>query len=220
MTEAEWLACQDPDPLLRWLQKSRRHRPTPRKMGLFACACARRLGDLAGDKVTAWGLDLAERMAEGIASKEEHRSFVRASLAGPGGKFIHVAVWAVRILDTGQNWSSAEGAARSVAGYAAQGLGPDEPAEQCRLLREVVGNPYRPVAVGSAWRAPAVLALAQAAYDERLLPSGHLDEQQLAVLADALTDAGCTDAALLDHLRGPGPHVRGCFAVDLLLSKE
>jgi hypothetical protein len=52
------------------------------------------------------------------------------------------------------------------------------------------------------------------------MPSGHLDPARLAVLADALEDAGCADADLLGHLRGPGPHIRGCWAVDLLLGKE
>ncbi len=58
------------------------------------------------------------------------------------------------------------------------------------------------------------------AYDERGLPAGILDPTRLAMLADALEDAGCTDAALPGHLRGPGPHVRGCRAVDPLLGKE
>jgi hypothetical protein len=43
---------------------------------------------------------------------------------------------------------------------------------------------------------------------------------RLPILADALEEAGCTDAYLLAHLRGPGPHVRGCWAVDLVLGKE
>jgi hypothetical protein len=59
--------------------------------------------------------------------------------------------------------------------------------------------------------------LAQVAYDERNLPSWELDP---ARLADALEEAGCADADILSHLRGPGPHVRGCWAVDLLLGKE
>jgi hypothetical protein len=56
-------------------------------------------------------------------------------------------------------------------------------------------------------------------YDARDLPSGHLDAHRLAVLADALTDAGCTDQNILAHCRGPGPHVRGCWVIDLLLGK-
>jgi hypothetical protein len=65
-----------------------------------------------------------------------------------------------------------------------------------------------------------VLKLAQAAYDNRLLPSGLLDNGCLAILADALEEAGCTDADILSHLRGPGPHARGCWALDLVLGKE
>ena len=67
---------------------------------------------------------------------------------------------------------------------------------------------------------PNVLGLAQTAYEERVLPGGHLDPARLAVLADALEEAGCTDAEILDHLRGPGSHVRGCWALDLVLGKE
>jgi hypothetical protein len=79
--------------------------------------------------------------------------------------------------------------------------------------------PLLPTAVLD-WHDGLVRKLARSAYDDRLLPSGHLDSIRLAVLADALTDAGCGDTDLIDHLRGPGPHVRGCWAVDLLLSKE
>jgi hypothetical protein len=65
-----------------------------------------------------------------------------------------------------------------------------------------------------------VVALAQAAYEQRELPAGTLDLTRLAVLADALEEAGCDQADLLGHLRGPGPHVRGCWAVDLVLGKS
>jgi hypothetical protein len=88
------------------------------------------------------------------------------------------------------------------------------------LIRDIFGNPFRPVRLVPVWRTPAVMSLAQVAYDERLLPSGHLDTARLAVLADALEEAGYTEQAILDHLRAPGPHVRGCWAVDLLLGKE
>jgi hypothetical protein len=87
------------------------------------------------------------------------------------------------------------------------------------LLRDVFGNPFRPAALDPAWLTPTVTGIAIAAYQERILPSGELDRARLAVLADALEEAGCTDASVLSHLRGPGPHVRGCWAVDLLLGK-
>ena len=94
---------------------------------------------------------------------------------------------------------------------------------QASLLRDVLGNPFRLVALDAAWRAwndGTVVKLAQATYDERELPSGHLDAGRLAILADALEDAGCTNADILSHCRAPGPHVRGCWVVDLLTGKE
>jgi hypothetical protein len=84
------------------------------------------------------------------------------------------------------------------------------------LVREVVGNPFRAVQVDPAWLTwggGLVRRLAQSIYEERRFGG-------LPVLADALEEAGCDDADLLGHLRGPGPHVRGCWAVDLLLGKE
>ena len=74
--------------------------------------------------------------------------------------------------------------------------------------------------IGPACPTSTVVALANAAYDERELPSGHLDPARLAVLSDALEEAGCADADLLAHLRSPGPHVRGCWALDLVLGKS
>jgi hypothetical protein len=88
-------------------------------------------------------------------------------------------------------------------------------------LRDIFGPlPFRPVAVAHIWRTPAVLALAEAAYENHLLPSGHLEPDRLLVLADALEEAGCDNADVLNHLRQPGEHVRGCWPVDLLLNKE
>ena len=78
----------------------------------------------------------------------------------------------------------------------------------------------RPVTVSPACLTPQVVALAQAAYDLREMPAGTLDAFRIAVLADALEEAGCDNADLLNHLRGPGPHVRGCWAVDLILGKQ
>ena len=89
----------------------------------------------------------------------------------------------------------------------------------CDLVREVFGNPFRLIAVDPAWLTATVLSLAEVAYAERALPSGHLDPARLAVLADALQEAGCDSADLLVHLRSPGPHVRGCWALDLVLGK-
>jgi hypothetical protein len=100
-----------------------------------------------------------------------------------------------------------------------------ERAAQAALLREVLGDPSRRDAPDAApgarpslppawraWEGGTVPRLAAHAYAER-------DFTALPVLADALEDAGCADPELLRHLRGPGPHVRGCWAVDLVLGK-
>jgi hypothetical protein len=65
-----------------------------------------------------------------------------------------------------------------------------------------------------------VQRLAEANHQERALPSGHLDNAMLAVLGDALEEAGCRDGDILSHCREPGKvHARGCWVVDLLLNK-
>jgi hypothetical protein len=97
-----------------------------------------------------------------------------------------------------------------------------ETAAQCSLLRDIFGNPFRQPAVAPAWLAwnnGTVMRLAQAIYNERHLPQGTLDTARLAILADALQEAGCADAAILDHCRQLAEHVRGCWVVDLLLGK-
>ena len=85
---------------------------------------------------------------------------------------------------------------------------------QRHLLRDIVGNPFRAAPViEPAWLTPAASALAEEIYARRLF-------ERSSELADALEAAGCHDAEILEHLRGPGPHVRGCVALDLLLGKE
>jgi hypothetical protein len=87
-------------------------------------------------------------------------------------------------------------------------------------LRDLFGDVFPLVTVAPAWLTPSVTNLATAAYDTRILPAGALDNARLVILADALEETGCTDADMLSHLREPGPHVRGCWVVDLLLGKE
>ena len=89
----------------------------------------------------------------------------------------------------------------------------DESTHHCHLLREILGNPFRPVALDPAWRTAAVTQLAGAIYEERAF-------DRLPILAAALEDAGCTSPDILNHCRQPGPHVRGCWLVDLVLGKE
>jgi hypothetical protein len=84
---------------------------------------------------------------------------------------------------------------------------------QASLLRDVFGNPFRPATIVPVWLTPSVLAVAHSTYETRSF-------EELPILADALEETGCTDADLLSHLRGPGPHVRGCWVVDLVLGKK
>jgi hypothetical protein len=86
---------------------------------------------------------------------------------------------------------------------------------QANLIRDIFGNPARPMAVGPAWLAwnyGTVPAIARRVYEERAF-------HDLPILADALEDAGCADEDLLAHCRGPGPHAHGCWVLDLLLGK-
>jgi hypothetical protein len=107
-------------------------------------------------------------------------------------------------LDAGSNPFAATAAKRG------------ELAAQCHLLRDLFGNAFNPVNHNSAWpewNDGALVRLAQGIYDDRAF-------DRLPTLANALEDAGCAEPDLLSHLRSPGPHVRGCWAVDLLLGKE
>jgi hypothetical protein len=92
-------------------------------------------------------------------------------------------------------------------------------ARRASLLACVVSNLAPPVAFQPAWRTPPVFTLAVAAYEDRRMPSGELDAQRLSVLADALEEVGAADD-VVGHLRSKGPHVRGCWCVDLCLAKK
>jgi hypothetical protein len=88
-----------------------------------------------------------------------------------------------------------------------------ESKNQVLFLRDIFGNPFRPIAIDPSWLTPTVKALAQKTYD-------NCNFDRLPLLADELVKSGCADEEILGHLRGPGPHVRGCWAVDLVLGKE
>jgi hypothetical protein len=83
----------------------------------------------------------------------------------------------------------------------------------CQLVKDIFGNPFRPVAFEPAWRTSNTIGLAERMYDSR-------DFATMPILADALEDAGCDHPDVLAHCRGGGPHVRGCWVVDLVLGKS
>jgi hypothetical protein len=196
MTEEEWVACENPREMLAFLRNSFQWATIEargRKYRLFACAYMRNYSNL--DERDQSTVAVAERLADGQVSPEE---LAQARAAGERG-------WARKTL-----LRSARFAANDVCRGIPQ---PNMP----RLLRCIAGNPFRPISVDPAIVTPTVASLARAAYDEPLLPSGEIEGDRLAVLSDALEEAGCDDADILAHLRVPGPHVRGCHILDLLL---
>lgn len=84
---------------------------------------------------------------------------------------------------------------------------------QAAIFRDLVGNPFRPVAFDPRWRTADAVGLAERIYMDRAFG-------RLPILGDALMDAGCDDEAVRAHCRSPGPHARGCWVVDLVLARE
>jgi hypothetical protein len=199
-------------------------RVSDRKLRLFGCACCRGVWDLLTEECFRIAIEVAERFVDNRASKKEladAKKVSGAALAQSGLRGVTGRPYCA----LGAAWSSTRTPVGSAAEYPLWVLTSEADRERhVSLLRDLFGNPFRPPpAIEPAWLTwnnGTVVRLAAAAYEERALPSGELDVGRLAVLADALEEAGCTDADLLGHLRGPGPHVRGCWSVDLLLGKE
>jgi hypothetical protein len=214
MTEAEWLGCTDPRPMLEFL----RSKASDRKLRLFAVGCCRRASEMASFGVVS----LAECAADGLATDDElanARSEAERGFELALGQFSYVpppqhlhADGAAVAVTSSSAWEAAEASAAELAAL----VGGGEPAAQAILLRDLFGNPFRSVAIDPAWLSwsdGTVTKLAQAIYDNRTF-------DQLPILADALEEAGCDNADILTHCREPGEHVRGCWVVDLLLGKE
>ncbi len=241
MTEAEWLAATDIHDMLEHL----RGRASERKLRLFAVACCRRIWHHFTDDRSRRVIEVAERHADVLVTEDEW--LATSSLRMDAGERSHLrsAVYWTAESDAAPTFFAGQAAfyAWAVDWAWLMRLSPDEQEEawhfieeessqpeftehqpQSAVLRDLFGNPFRPAPAvdppSLAWQGGTVRELARTAYDERRLPEGELEPARLAVLADALEDAGCADPELLGHLRGPGPHVRGCWAVDLVLGKE
>jgi hypothetical protein len=197
-----------------------------RKLRLFVVACCRRVPRLVREERYRGVLCIAERFAESAASEtdlEETQNVLLREESQRMGRSGWNADHAIRALACGCSIRSLTNDGAFVVGLArrfAVVSRREENRFQRSLLKDIFGNPFRQVSIQLIWLTPIVTSLATAAYEERFLPSGELDSTRLAILADALEEAGCTDAAILEHLRSAGPHVRGCWAVDLLLGKE
>lgn len=206
MSEAEWLACTKPHEMVSFL----RGKASERKLRLFACASCRRLWHLLTDERSRRGVEVAELYADNLATAEQLHDVAIEADAGADdthGEGADVADTAAD-LTSSNTWEGTHAAA--TMDY------PTERPHQSNLLRDLIGNPFRPVLVDPSWLAwsdGTVVKLAQGIYDDRAF-------DRLLVLADALEEAGCTNADILAHCRQPEEHVRGCWVVALLLGKE
>jgi hypothetical protein len=178
MTEAEWLACADPEMMLEFIFK----RTSRRKIELYTSGCYRSVWHPLTDERFRQKMDVRDRYFDGLATEAELDAAIRAADDVPH------RLW----LDA---WDSVP------------------TRRQVQILHDLFANPFRPVGVDPAWLTPAVVELAHTIYDERAF--GRMPE-----LAGALEGAGYHEADILAHCRQPGDHVRGCWAVDLILGKE
>jgi hypothetical protein len=231
MTEAEWCESSDPKRMLGLLQTT--SRAYDRQQRVFALGCGRALWHQLTDPRSRRAIDTAERALEGLAGRDELEEAVRDAIEAAGdaqgldeaswaaAEAVAEAAWATQSPEGEAIWRSLE----YVTHWAA--VAEKEAADECRsqsaLLRCVFGNPFRspPALDPSLLERDPILKLARAAYEDRSLPAGTLDPACLAVLADALEEAGCRERALLDHCREQGTiHVRGCWVLDLILRNE
>jgi len=220
MNEEQWLSCADPTAMLEFLRNG--GKVSERKLRLFACACCRNVWRLMTDKCSRRAVEVAERFADGQATPQTLQKWHWAAyeaheMTDEAGR-VSAAYAANRA--THLDASLAALGASAAAEYA--GLAP---AGQCDLLRDIVANPFRvtpPIdPVWLCWNDRTIPRLAWASYEERSLPNGMLDTVRLAVLADALEEAGGGNEEVLSHLRQQGlVHVRGCWVIDLLLNKK
>jgi len=212
VTEEEWHASDNPRHLLEFHHDNfgrvakgiKPTDPLHRKARLYACACcysAIRPDDHNAVRYVA----IAESFADSAVSKQVLDA-ERRSLKLPG--------WPSRAFT----------AIDAVNSLLRSPLAVEHVMQICvtndhswrifaHYVREIFGNPFRPVAFDPRWRSSDVVGLARAIYEDRAF-------DRMPILADALMDEGCADEQILEHCRGAGPHVRGCWVVDLLLGKE
>jgi hypothetical protein len=226
VAEQKWLACNDPTLMLEYLCST--GITSDRKLRLFACACCRRIWHRLFHQDSFTGIEVGERFAEGQATDEELRTADELAMwAGDDASQTSmqdaVNAWAAVAPVQATGISAARSAVWELQRVFSENKSKcgEERAAQCHLLRCIFANPFRPILAIDpdwlAWNGGVVVRLAQATYDERKMPEGALDAAAVAVLADALEEAGA-DSLLSAHLRQQqGDHVRGCWVIDLLL---
>lgn len=217
MTEAEWLASNDPRAMFEALKRSFSSdwpygERTVRKRSLFGAACCRLVWrSVSADPRCRRKVEYIETMTEQRLSPDEEEELffdVKIAAEHPKDGTPPAQMQAANLVYDAESPEMALGYLLTWRGRA------DRAQQLSDLLREIVGNPFRKAKFHKKWRTDTVLAVAQQAYDTRKYAA-------LPILADALQDAGCNNDDLLHHLRDPSAtHVRGCWALDLVLGKE
>ncbi|MFO0879467.1 MAG: hypothetical protein U0840_19135 [Gemmataceae bacterium] len=193
-------------------------RVSKRKLRLFACACCRRIWNVIPDARYRAAVETSERFADGLCDRSELQlARLEALKVHPGGdsnstpgEFAAASVARYRIIPRWIGWLTRR------ASQQLRRTEEEEGAYQATMLREIFGNPFLPLVpdpLWSHWNDGAIVRLAQNLYEENR-------HDELPILADALEEAGCVQTELLDHLRKPGRHLKGCWALDLVLGRE
>jgi hypothetical protein len=218
MTELDWRTTTNPYDLLTHLEG----RASRRKLRLFAGGVCRRLCGPYTDARVLQAIDTVEGYAEGLAGPEELAT-ARAALEGRwrGARERWLSRWNSRRislpgLEARVVWEAASDDAWDAALGTARDTIHQLRREQCELLRDIFGNPFRPAEVRGAWlgwEAGLLRRMALEVHEERAF-------DRLPLLGDALEDAGCTDEEVLAHCRQPLRHARGCWVVDLVLGRS
>jgi hypothetical protein len=240
VTEEEWLNIDGNDRWAVW--RSMPHTievdVLDRKRILLVAFLLRQVADQITDSRLLAVIEAGEKGADGLISvKEMWAVGEQAYEAFDSVEYLdeaaHSANYAARKFLTDQN-RAAEAISRAAGLRAAHVAGVEGKQAEAicsqseeefdvrmrRLVNEVHGNPFRPVAFDRSWLTPTVTSLAAAVYEEREMPFGLFDNGRLGILADALEEAGCDKLGMLGHLRDGGEHIRGCHVIDLILGKE
>lgn len=204
MTESDWLNCTDPQKILECI----RDKTSERKLRLTLCGWSRLNWKWLSQQSQS-AVEVAELFADGLVSDEDRRSADVELWWGEQGQHKTVENWLARLTLEGSIdlWEAA---------YASSSINPKIKNRQVAILRDIVGNPFHPVFINPSWLTwndGTVFRMARSIYNERSLDG-------LPILADALVESGCTDQDILIHCRGTGPHVRGCWVLDLILGNK
>ena len=226
MTEAEWDSETSSGRMIEQIRRSIRLSPRvrARKCRLAALAMLREF--LAGETVPglAGVMDAVERWCDEQGSLAEVNRAAAAATANFPVRSDDDTNWrpVVGYLESYDDAVCLRGIASSTQlaqehrmAISTRTIAPLVPfvAVQCRIIREVFGNLFRPVTFSPDWRTDTALSLARQMYESR-------EFSAMPILADALQDAGCNDEHILTHCRDASQiHVRGCWVVDMVLGK-